>query len=285
MTMTTLSTQPGWQHRTIYDGALMRLEYFGPASPDQVIVVFPPFDFPFVDNGQGWGGASFAKRNLAYVCVYSAKPDWYQNAEFFDAMQACRREIDGNSQISAYGFSMGGYGALLAGRTLDAKRIVAGSPQVSIDPKIATFERRYDKEWSNMDGWHHNLAREMDHHRDYFVIFDPLHRMDKMHEDLLPKPAGYRRCMMHGVGHGILKACVEMGLQDELFELIHGKIEANQFRTAFRGKRPSGFRYLRKVGSEMHDRGHKTAPLFLDLAAESGYDRLVRRWQKYYNAT
>ncbi|WP_175483130.1 hypothetical protein [Salinihabitans flavidus] len=277
---------PGWRHRqVIYESGHVRLEYSGPepARGDPVLVVFPPVDYPFDPALPGWGARSLAKRGIAHICVCHAAEDWHQYPDFFDAMAAARAFVGPGVQIGTYGYSMGGYGAFLGARTLGAVRAVAVSPQVSIDPAVVPFERRYDAQWAAMDGWRHDLAAQMDGAREYMLLYDPLHGKDRRHEALFPKPAQYRRVPIHGSGHAAIQTFVDMGLQEVFFDLLRGRTGRQAFRRAYRGKRAGSFRYVRKMGTRLHQRGHPMAARFLELAQDGGFQRLLRKWRPYHD--
>lgn len=278
--------------RVIYEGTHLRLEYTGPLleslkdgdSSARVVVSFAPVDYPF-DNpdAQGWGTRSFTKRGIAHVNVFHRAEDWHQNADFFDAMLACRAYFGPDIAITTYGFSMGGFGALLAAKTLQAERCVAISPQASIDTSVVPFERRFFTQWDLMDSWTHDLNDHMaDHETSYIVLYDPLHGRDQKHEVLLPKPQGYLRCPMHGLGHGGVQSIVDMNIQETLFDLLRGRASGADLRNAYREQRATGFRYVRKVGSRLHERKHPKARHFFELARENGHHRLIKKWAHFY---
>lgn len=273
----------GWTSRkVIFDGAHLRLEYTGPETPDRVLVAFAPFDYPFETDAGGWGTKSFTKRRIAHVCVFHRDEDWHQNAEFFQAMQACRAFFGPAPQLTSYGFSMGGYGALLGAQALDAARAIAISPQSSIDPNTVRFERRYVAQWAKMDSWHHDLRAHVDDKRDYVVLVDPLHMKDRKHEARLPKPAKYTRILLHGAGHAGIQALVEMGRAEALFGFLRGDIAARDLRNAYRAGRRDGFRYIRKLGTTLHEKNRSAAQLLYDIAEEKEFYRLIKKWQPYY---
>jgi hypothetical protein len=275
----------------VFAGKHMRLEYNGPAIEElektenpRVVVAFGPFDYPFLNDVEGWGSASFSKRDIAHVCVFHSAEDWHQNADFFPAMQACRAFLGRRINVTSYGFSMGGYGALLGAKTLDAERTVAVSPQSSIDPAVVRFERRYGPQWAAMDGWKHDLSKQMNDSQTYYlVLFDPLHNQDRKHESRLPKPANYTRCLLHGVGHAGLQALVEMKIQETLFDVLQGTADASDLRNAFRARRELGFRYLRKLGTRLHERKHPKAAAVFEIAKRNGFRRLIKKWRPYYD--
>ena len=274
----------------VFSGEHIRLEYTGPdpssfitTSKTNVVIAFAPFDFPFAPKTVGWGSSSFSKRKITHVCVFSATPDWYQNDEFFDAMKACGAFLGPNADITSYGFSMGGYGALLGAKALGATRAVAVSPQFSIDPAVVKFERRYSEQWAAMSGWKYNLSEHMKGSAtEYIVLFDPLHRQDSRHEARLPKPSNYQRCLLHGVGHAGIQALVEIKEQEALFDLLRGVANHREVRLAFRSKRDVSFRYVRKVGTRLHEQKRAAAVGFMDLAKRNGFRRLIKKWGPFY---
>lgn len=267
----------------------LRLEYIGPDlndpehRPANVVVAFAPVDFPFNPDSGGWGSRSFRKRGIAHVCVYHSAPDWYQNGAFFKAMSHLRKVLGDDIALTTYGFSMGGYGAILAADHLNARRAVAVSPQFSVDPAVVPFERRYKAEWAAMGRWHHDLsAYRKDAGREVIVLLDPLHRQDRRQEALFPKPSGHTRCLIHGAGHAGIQTLVEMGIVEVLFDMLRGDASAKDLRNAYRQHRQTGFRYLRKVGTRLHERAHPMAPQFMDWAKARGFRRLIKKWRPYY---
>lgn len=287
--MVTAETANWVKRAIVHDGAALRLEYNGPVladptqAPKQVVVAFAPFDYPFESEQGGWGSRSFSKRGIPHICVFHSAEDWYQNSEFFTAMRNCRAYLGEGVDITTYGFSMGGYGAILAADCIDAQRAVAVSPQFSIDPATVPFERRYNAEWSAMGPWLHDMAQHRkDKGREVIVLLDPLHRLDRRQEALFPKPLGYGRCLIHGAGHAGIQTLVEMGIIDVLFDVLRGNASTNDLRQAYRQNRRQGFRYLRKVGTRLHERGHPMAPSFLEWAKTRRFRRLIKKWRPYY---
>lgn len=281
---------PHLVRHVVFSGEHLRLEYNGPTLGElgqtknpRVVVAFPPYDFPFETDEGGWGSASFTKRDIAHVCVFHRAADWHQNDDFFHAMDACRAYLGSEIDVTSYGFSMGGYGALLGAKALDAERAVAVSPQSSIDPDIVRFERRYAKEWAAMGGWKHDLRLHVKGSRSrHIVLFDPLHKKDAKHEARLPKPVGYSRCLLHGVGHAGIQALVELKVQETLFDVLRGSADATTLRNAFRSKREFSFRYLRKLGTRLHEHNHPKARGFLEIAKRNGFRRLIEKWRPFY---
>ncbi|MEO0999190.1 MAG: hypothetical protein AAFW69_01090 [Pseudomonadota bacterium] len=245
-------------------------------APERVVVAFPPFDYPW--DGPGWGSESFTKRGIAHVSVFHRREDWHQHGEFVPAMEALRADLGPGTAITTYGFSMGGYGALLAAGPLAAERAVAVSPQASIDPGVVPFERRYHDQWAAMEGWYHAPPGAAEGSR-MIVLYDPLHRLDRTHEALLGATTGHRRCLMHGAGHAAIQTMVGMGIIETFFDVLRGRADEGALRHAYRGGRRRSFRYLRKVGTVVRKRNSAMAPEFLRLAEEGGFHRLIKKWK------
>lgn len=87
-------------------------------------------------------------RNNGYACltVDSHRNDWFLSAETVPLMAALAGVCRDHGEVVTYGFSMGGFAALLFSRILGASRIVAISPQYSIDRTLCPFETRWAEE-------------------------------------------------------------------------------------------------------------------------------------------
>lgn len=97
----------------------------------------------------------FTRRGYAHLHIQSRDNDWFINGEteaFESVLQQFSARFD---EVVAMGFSMGGYGALRFARVLHLSRVMAISPQVSIDPALVPFDRRYRAE---ARGWDTDLG-------------------------------------------------------------------------------------------------------------------------------
>lgn len=264
----------------IHQCASYRITYDGPKEilNGHVIVSFAPVDFPF-DAQQGWGSRSFTKRCIPHVCVFHRHEDWHQNPDFLPAMRAIRNAFSREVDLIAYGFSMGGFAALLAARTLQSSQAIAVSPQVSIDPETVPFERRYFEQWNKMGPWMTHLSDEMDDQRAYLILYDPLHKKDRKHINLLPKQGGSHHILIHGGGHAIIQTLVEAGLSEVLFDFLNLKETPRGLRSSFRASRHMSFRYVRRLGNLSFQKNSKAKHQFYDLAVKNGYRRLIKKWQ------
>lgn len=98
----------------------------------------------------------------------------------------------------------------------------------------------------------------------------------------MPKPAGYARILLRGSGHAGIQTMVGMGKHDALFDLLRGDIPTRAIRQAYRAGRRDGFRYLRKLGSALHEKNKPAAAKFFEVAEQKGFHRLIKKWTPFY---
>ena len=253
-----------------------------PATDGRIIVTFPDLIHPTGENAPGWGVGFLSKRGASVLAVTFAKATWYQSEGFFDVLDAARAFVGPDVVITAYGSSMGGYGALLAGKRLHADRVVALCPQFSIEQDVAPFELRYREQAKLIGRYNFNVKRELTDHIDYFTVFDPTHRIDRRHVALFPKTRNWHSVVLPGAAHGVLQTIIDLGAKETLFELLNGNMDARGFRTALRTGRSSSARYTRRMGNlcAAHPRLAKENALktFIDRARALKLEKFVKRW-------
>jgi len=119
--------------KTIYDSVFFQiLAWDCGLQTDEFWVTFSPFQalVPF-------GLRLFKKRDCRALFIVPRTNEWYQHDEIWDGLKACRRILDESSvQPIVYGSSMGGFAALAFSHELNARIVIAGSPQISIDPAL-----------------------------------------------------------------------------------------------------------------------------------------------------
>ncbi|WP_370314191.1 alpha/beta hydrolase [Sagittula sp.] len=122
----------------------------------------------------------FVTRSFAHVHIQSRDNDWFINDETEALEAALARFVGRYDEVVAMGFSMGGYGALRFARTLKVDRLLAISPQVSIDPDVVPFDRRYRAEAEGWNGALGNLEGRTTEARGA-VLVDPFKNRDVEH--------------------------------------------------------------------------------------------------------
>lgn len=74
------------------------------------------------------------------LVVQTARRDWFLSPGSDALAQALSRATERYAEVTATGFSMGGYAALLYSAACHARRVLAVSPQYCIDPALAPFD-------------------------------------------------------------------------------------------------------------------------------------------------
>lgn len=267
----------------LYENADFYVDYDGPdpAQVDRFVMTFPDMTHPTGPDAPGWGKGFLRKRGAAVISLTYAKTNWYQSDGFFAAVEAARDFVAGRAPISAYGASMGGYGAILAGKRLGADRVIAVSPQFSIEQNVTPFDHRYRAAAAEIGPFIHDVSDQISDEISYFVMHDPTHDLDQQHVDLFPKVAKWHSILQPGSGHGVLEMLIQAGGTDALFRLIMGTGDHLALRQALRAGRRNSPRYIRRIGEfcVALPRRKNLAQVMIGEAEKAGMRRLASRWR------
>ena len=159
----------------LFDGARLRAELTD-RGHDRLIVTFDfrrsgkdGFDPPRPSG-------SFDRNGWAQLAIGCSRNDWFINDETPALEAALAPLADRYGRIHMLGYSMGGYGAFRFAAMLGAQAVVATSPQVSIDPAIVPFDRRFRTEAAGFDP---SLGVLPDHPAlTGVIVIDPFRRLD-----------------------------------------------------------------------------------------------------------
>ncbi len=124
---------------------------------------------------------TFARQGHAQLSIKTRRNDWFINPETAALDAALRVFARDYGKVHMLGYSMGGYGALRFAQALGATSLVAISPQVSIHPAQAPWERRYKDEAAGFDPVTGDLAAHPAPALRGLVLLDPFVRMDRAH--------------------------------------------------------------------------------------------------------
>lgn len=137
---------------TVFDGRRLRASLQRHDSqPGRLIVTFDFRRQGKSDFGAPSVSKQYEKAGFSQLSIKSRANDWFINEET-PALEARLSELAVEfGAVHMLGWSMGGYGAFRFARAMGAVRIVAISPQVSLDPDVAPFEWRYRREAADFD--------------------------------------------------------------------------------------------------------------------------------------
>jgi hypothetical protein len=175
------------------------------------------FDSYSDDRGldrQGFGEEFFHHHQIDAIHFIGRENDWYQYAEMPAAAAAVAEQVGGFERVVAYGSSMGGYAAIRFGGMAGATVALAISPQFSIDPRTARFERRWKSDSDRID---FSLERTLraPFVETAYIVYDPFDA-DRRHAELFRRRTRVIDVRLPNVGHPATGAIAESGLLTDL---------------------------------------------------------------------
>lgn len=120
----------------------------------------------------GFGEEFFQSRQIDAIHFLSRENDWYQYPELPSVARTVAELVKRYDRVVAYGSSMGAYAAIRFGGLAGAGVALAISPQFSIDPRTAEFERRWKLDSERID---YVLERQPPGPfiREAYLVYDP----------------------------------------------------------------------------------------------------------------
>jgi tetratricopeptide (TPR) repeat protein len=187
----------------------------------------------------GIGDNSFSSRMARKYCINcinisSVTPDWFQYEEMEIVVDAILRRSSQFPKTILYGFSMGGYGALIFSKALHADIVLACSPQAVIGPgappdvarwgdQIARIAERYG--FPNDD-----IRSRISLSSDIIVAYDPLHS-DCNHVRIIEAIRPIRKLKVPLSGHASLPYLVDLGLGSKLvLDILQDTFSVGEFQ-------------------------------------------------------
>jgi tetratricopeptide (TPR) repeat protein len=201
-----------------FDGKDIRIKV-NLARPDdrKIIVTFtgrtsaPP-------SAMGFGEAFLAKRNISAIHFISKDNHWWQTGEVKTGIEALRKNgiIRPDCDLTLYGSSMGGYAALMYSGELRPRRVVAISPQYSIDGKVVPFERRWRNYASKLKFNYDNMDEGLDPKTNIYLIYDSYFIPDAQHVALVERHRPITRVSLPFAGHNTARYLEETSVISSL---------------------------------------------------------------------
>lgn len=237
-------------HETVFDGRLLRASLLRHGARGKPLIV--TFDFRKrgkTDFDPPSASAGFEKAGFSQLSIKSRANDWFINEET-PALEARLETLTAEfGAVHMLGWSMGGYGAFRFARALEATRIVAVSPQVSLDAEVAPYEWRYQKEAAGFDPILGRIPRPAGPGPDGLILVDPFIGEDLAHARALaamfPK---VRIVRLAGGGHPASRLLREGGKAWLIQRAARdGKTGASPLLTAHRDERRTSAGYWARL--------------------------------------
>lgn len=184
----------------------------------------------------GFGEAFFRDHGITATHVLTRDNDWFQHPEMAEATAAIRSVTAGAAAVLAYGSSMGAYAAVRFADAVGAGQALALSPQYSIDPARAPFERRWGQDRRRLrflpgiDGPIRSRVRPI-------VAYDP-HGPDRPHADRIAADTPIIRLPIPYGGHPVGSLLSEAGLLTGIvMQALDGTLDPAETGQAIRARR------------------------------------------------
>lgn len=229
----------------------------------------------------GFGEEFFRGRGIDAIHVLSRENRWYQHPELMEALAAVSAATAGYRRVIAYGSSMGGFAALRYGAVCGATVGLALSPQYSIDPAVAPFDRR----------WPDDMARIV--FRDdanlpslplQYVAYDPCDAHDRQHFGLFAAhSATVGLAVRHG-GHPVGSYMAETEMLRGLLERIErGDLDPAGYVAELRRRRRRSGHYFYILAQRVPRHRPRQKVALARLAVETQGDNALY-WSQLGNA-
>jgi hypothetical protein len=233
--------------REIFRSANVRALYHGTNNRDRLLVFFLAFE-PGSNESLVLSSLAFLDRLGAdFVVVIPSSNAWYQYPEMPECLDAILGTAGAYRETVSYGTSMGGYEAIKSATHLKPDRVLAVTPQYSIDRSKADFETRWESEAraTNFidDEMNINAGTE------YWLIYDPFELQDKLHVQLIASTVRNMRLIpipfaTHFCAHFLSETKLAPYCLDAI---LLGDFDHLEFRKLVRDRRQSSITYLSQV--------------------------------------
>lgn len=247
----------------VFDGLCLRARCHGDGRRG-IIVTFDHWRKDragFPDMGPVQRVLDMGYRSLV---ISSAANDWFLNAETQALRRALRAYIVQGTVVRAFGFSMGGYGALLFSRPLRLRSVMLFGAQASIRREVVPFETRWRQEALAIPADLDRLAELVRPGLRGVVLFDPR----KLREETLQARAvqaiapGLQLAALPFSGHpptGVIMAGKAYG--GLMQRGISGVVTAADIRALHRKHRETAPEYVDAVLAHLRKKGAAGADL------------------------
>ena len=222
--------------------------------------------------------------------VQSHHKDWYRSSSPPEQIAALQEHgfFDRFTNIVFTGTSMGGFAALCFASLVPRAKVLAFSPQSTLNRDVAPFEERYPYPYRKFDWQRPDYLDAAQHVGDIssgYIFFDPKVPEDNLHAERLKSPS-IAQVRIPYAGHTLIRVVIKAGAFEYLLSTYPatGQVDATFFRL-MRNKRQNE-RWAKPCLAEITSRGDSrlTRGACKLLFKEYGY-RFARRMQRQMIAT
>ncbi|HBP30491.1 MAG TPA: hypothetical protein DD666_13875 [Advenella kashmirensis] len=188
------------------------------------------------NKGMSPWGFEFAKKESGNVISFAAidVSNWYRNDRFETFVDQVAEYISDFPLRLGYGGSMGGFGISAFSNKLRLDRILLINPISTLNKTEAPWEKRFS--WASRYDWNNGCYDGKHVAAPGYVVYDPLHKIDKLHAQRYPHNIKHLR--VYGVGHSMARHLQSMKMLKKLYlDFVNDSINEQEFYTQARARR------------------------------------------------
>lgn len=284
---TDTDTRPDWYHEISPGGSATgfyrRLEHQSLIHihrPSDTLVV--TFDNLSAVNDLSparapWGYKFLREAGCAQLGILAHRKDWYREPGLIAELESLRDQglFRDYRDVIFTGTSMGGFAALAFSSLSPGARVLAFSPQSTLDEAIVPWETRFGM--GRMRNWRlpfSDAAFEIEEAAEVIVISDPYFALDQRHVDRLGTPNVMQlKAWFSGHFSPVFLRRADL-LKPVMAKMIEGTLTQEAFYRLYRGRRLLPW-YRRSLQEALETRGRtalaaRVGPAFLRARSGTG---------------
>lgn len=214
-----------------------------------------------------WGHAFLWPQGYDVLGILSKQLDWFRHESLIDALETLARDglFRRYRQVSFYGASMGGFGALTFSRLSPGAHVMVFAPQTSLSTDVTPFENRY-RVGSKVGRWEDSRYRDAAEATglaaSVTLAYDPEEAIDRQHADRVTGPH-VTKLRMPGTGHKIPPTLLKMKILKPVADAgLNGQLTPAKFAALYRARHQS-VPWILALLDKAVSRGHAKMALFV----------------------
>jgi len=231
------------------------------------VITFDNYSIGHGFDREGFAEAYLRAQGISAIHIMGKREDWYQYPEMAEVFIAVRAAIGGASRSMTYGSSMGGYAALRFADALGVDAALALSPQYSINPERAPFEKRWLQDAERIS-WRPDGEPPLPRRARAVVVFDPV-SLDRLHVELIAAETEIVAIPIRYSGHPSASMLAELQMLSPLvMDVLAGTEDAAKCRRAAKARRSESVTYLTTLADAVAARRQHWALRLSERAVE-----------------
>ncbi|MFQ5624154.1 MAG: hypothetical protein ACE5FS_12265 [Paracoccaceae bacterium] len=211
-----------------------------------------------------WAYKFCRDNDWSHLGIMAKTQNWYRDAELVETLQemAARGFFSRFEEVFFAGTSMGGFAAIAFSSLSPGARVLAYSPQTTLDPALVPWEERFAA--GRAQDWtlpHSDGAVEAAAAARVYIVYDPYVGPDRRHADRLTAP-NVAHLKSFFSGHKSALFARKIGILKPLMaDAADGSLDEAGFYAHYRKRKDIPW-YLRRMSEALAERGkHDRIPL------------------------